>query len=158
MYLSDEYYGENVLHMAIVNEDPAMVKFLLDHDADIHQRCCGNFFIPEDQKVYKAHSWLHEWYDLPVNTNFYGYTYWGEYPIGFAACLGQEECVRLLVANGADPNLVDSNGNTVLHLLVIHDQKVCKFFINILYYYTIIKEKYLFSYSFMYIYYYYYFL
>lgn len=24
------YYGENVLHMATVNEDPAMVKYLLD--------------------------------------------------------------------------------------------------------------------------------
>ena len=24
------YYGENVLHMATTNEDPAMVKYLLD--------------------------------------------------------------------------------------------------------------------------------
>ena len=54
----------------------------------------------------------------------YRYTYWGEYPLGFAACLGQEECVRLLLAKGANPNLGDTNGNTVLHLLVIHDKKV----------------------------------
>ena len=30
IYISEEYYGENVLHMATVNEDPAMVKYLLD--------------------------------------------------------------------------------------------------------------------------------
>ena len=52
------------------------------------------------------------------------YTYWGEYPLGFAACLGQEECVRLLIAKGADPNIQDTNGNTVLHMLVVHDKKV----------------------------------
>ncbi len=52
------------------------------------------------------------------------YTYWGEYPLGFAACLGQEECVRLLIAKGADPNIQDTNGNTVLHMLVVHDNKV----------------------------------
>lgn len=52
------------------------------------------------------------------------YTYWGEFPLGFAACLGQEECVRLLRAKGSDPNLQDSNGNTVLHMLVVHDKKV----------------------------------
>lgn len=49
--------------------------------------------------------------------------YWGEYPLGFAACLGQEECIRLLIAKGADPNLQDTNGNTVLHMLVVHDKK-----------------------------------
>ena len=50
--------------------------------------------------------------------------YWGEYPLCFAACLGQEECYRLIMAKGADPNLQDSNGNTVMHLLVIHDKVV----------------------------------
>jgi len=29
------YIGENVLHMAIVNEDPDMVKFLLDRAAEV---------------------------------------------------------------------------------------------------------------------------
>ena len=52
------------------------------------------------------------------------HVYWGEYPLGFAACLGQEECVRLLLAKGADPNVQDTNGNTVMHMLVIHDSKV----------------------------------
>ena len=30
IYLSEEYYGENVLHMAAVAEDPSIVKWLLD--------------------------------------------------------------------------------------------------------------------------------
>lgn len=51
--------------------------------------------------------------------------YWGEYLLSFAACLGQEECVRLLCAKDADINLEDTNGNTALHMIVIHDNKVC---------------------------------
>jgi len=50
--------------------------------------------------------------------------YWGEYPLSFAACLGQEECVRLLHAKGADVNMKDSNDNTALHIVVIHDNEV----------------------------------
>lgn len=38
IYLSDEYYGESVLHIAIVNEDPAMVKYLLDANAYVEER------------------------------------------------------------------------------------------------------------------------
>lgn len=38
IYLCDEYYGESVLHLAIVNEDPAMVKYLLDSGSDVHER------------------------------------------------------------------------------------------------------------------------
>lgn len=48
------------------------------------------------------------------------YVYWGEYPLSFAACLGQEECYRLLLARGADPDKQDTNGNTVMHMLVIY--------------------------------------
>jgi len=54
----------------------------------------------------------------------YRHVYLGEYPLSFAACLGQEECARLLVAKGSNPNLQDSNGNTVMHMLVIHDKRV----------------------------------
>nr|KAG5703052.1 hypothetical protein BaRGS_016213 [Batillaria attramentaria] len=81
------------------------------------------FFCPDDQKDSRTDSLDHEWVDVCVNTNYVGYVYWGEYPLAFAACLGQEECVRLLLAKGADPNLQDTNGNTVLHMLVIHDKK-----------------------------------
>ena len=59
--------------------------------------------------------------------------YWGEYPLSFAVCLGQEECVRLLVAKGADPNRQDTNGNTALHMIVINDSEVrnCAFSLHI---------------------------
>ncbi|GFS44729.1 transient receptor potential cation channel subfamily V member 5 [Trichonephila inaurata madagascariensis] len=61
VYQSDEYYGENVLHMAIVNEDPVMVKFLLDHGANYNERAIGSFFTPEDQKNSRTDSLSHEW-------------------------------------------------------------------------------------------------
>ncbi|XP_071154329.1 transient receptor potential cation channel subfamily V member 5-like isoform X7 [Mytilus galloprovincialis] len=123
IYLKDEYYGESALHFAIVNEDPAMVKFLLDHGADYHQRATGNFFTPDDQKESRTDSLEHEWVDLCEKTDYVGHVYYGEYPLSFAASLGQEECVRLLLAKGANPNLQDTNGNTVMHMLVIHDKK-----------------------------------
>lgn len=55
---------------------------------------------------------------------FFSYVYWGEYPLTFAACLGQEECFRLMLSRGADPDAQDTNGNTVLHLLVIYQKLV----------------------------------
>ncbi|XP_011866570.1 PREDICTED: transient receptor potential cation channel subfamily V member 5 [Vollenhovia emeryi] len=126
VYLSDEYYGENVLHIAIVNEDPSMVKFLLDSGADdpriIHERCFGNFMSPEDQKASRLDSLDHEWVCVTPETNYNGYVYWGEYPLSFAACLGQEECYRLILARGADPDKQDTNGNTVMHMLVIYEK------------------------------------
>ena len=38
---------------------------------------------------------------------WFRYVYWGEYPLSFAACLGQEECYRLMLARGADPDDAD---------------------------------------------------
>ena len=122
IYSGEEYYGETVLHIAIVNEDPAMVKFLLDKGADVQARACGNFFTPDDQKDSRSDSLDHEHVDLCVQTNYEGYVYWGDYTLGFATCLEQEECVRLLLAKGADPNKQDANGNTCMHMLVIHDK------------------------------------
>ena len=56
-----------------------------------------------------------------------GYAYYGEYPLAFAACFGHEEMYDYLIDHGADPNLADSFGNTVLHMLVISNQIVSAF-------------------------------
>ncbi|XP_039966978.1 transient receptor potential cation channel subfamily V member 5 [Bactrocera tryoni] len=122
VYMCDEYYGESVLHIAIVNEDPAMVKYLLDAGADVQERCCGAFMSAEDQKPSRYDSPDHEYVGVQPMTNYDGYVYWGEYPMSFAACLSQEDCFRLVLARGADPNLQDTNGNTSLHMLVIYEK------------------------------------
>ena len=36
--------------MAIVSEDPEIVRFLLKNGADVNSRCSGNFFTCDDQK------------------------------------------------------------------------------------------------------------
>lgn len=64
--------------------------------------------------------------NLVKNPLYFSYVYWGEYPLSFAACLGQEECYRLILARGADPDKQDTNGNTVLHMLVIYEKVVSK--------------------------------
>ena len=122
IYMCDEYYGENVLHIAIVNEDPTMVKYLLNNGADVDERCCGNFMCPEDQKASRFDTTDYEVVGVSPMTNYDGYVYWGEYPLCFAACLGQDDSYRLVLSRGADPDHKDSNGNTVVHMLVIYEK------------------------------------
>ena len=64
IYLSEEYYGENVLHMAAVAEDPSIVKWLLDIGSDFHRRCYGNFFTCDDQKGSRRDN---KTYEVPRN-------------------------------------------------------------------------------------------
>lgn len=99
-----------------------MVKYLLDAGANVKERCYGAFMSPEDQKASRSDCEEHEWVDVNHMTNYDGYVYWGEYPLSFAACLGQEECYRLVLARGADPDAQDLNGNTVLHMMVIYEK------------------------------------
>ena len=121
IYLSEDYYGENVLHMSAVAEDPTMVKYLLEEGANIHERAYGNFFCPEDQKISRNDSIDNEVVDVKTATNYAGFVYWGEYPLCFAAVLNQEECYRLILAKGANHDLQDTNGNTTTHIMVIYD-------------------------------------
>jgi transient receptor potential cation channel subfamily V protein 5 len=62
-----------VLHIAIVNEDPSMVKFLLDSGVNIQERCFGNFMCPEDQKSSRSDSLDHEWVNVCAETNYQGF-------------------------------------------------------------------------------------
>uniref|UniRef100_A0A915BMB3 ANK_REP_REGION domain-containing protein n=1 Tax=Parascaris univalens TaxID=6257 RepID=A0A915BMB3_PARUN len=122
IFISEDYYGLSPLHQAIVNEDPAMVNFLLQHGADINQRCYGASFCPDDQKSSRTDSLEHEYVELSQKTSYDGRMYFGEYPLSFAACTNQLDCYRLLRSKRADPNQKDTNGNTVLHLTVIHEK------------------------------------
>lgn len=150
IYTCDEYFGESSLHMAIVNENVKIVKLLLDHGANVHERCLGSFFLPIDQKD-KANGLIRRAFDKfkqqaganladvdtdlnqidlqsnyfsSFNTNYDGHAYWGEYPLSFATCLGLADCYKLLLAKGANPNRQDSNGNATLHMAVIADRIV----------------------------------
>lgn len=116
--------GQNALHMAIVNEDPYMVQYLLCWDANVNERATGRFFIPDDQKDHRHNLDKNELPTLSVNTNYKCFSYFGEYPLSFAAILNQEECVRLLIAHGVDMNSQDLNGNTVLHMCVLYNNIV----------------------------------
>merc|ERR1719270_1683691 len=121
IYLSDEYYGENVLHMSCVAEDPSVVKWLLDIGADFNRRCYGNFFTCHDQQPFRTDSLEMEEVVLRDQTDYYGYVAWGEYSHCFAAVLNQEECYRLILAKGGNPDMQDINGCTVTHILVVYD-------------------------------------
>ncbi|KAM9316523.1 transient receptor potential cation channel subfamily V member 6-like [Gastrophryne carolinensis] len=100
------YQGETALHIAIVNQNAEMVKELISRKADLHSaRAMGSFFAPRES----GH-------------------YYGEYVLSFAACVGNQAIIRLLVEAGACLDAQDSQGNTVFHILVLHPNKymACK--------------------------------
>lgn len=61
-----------MLHIAIVNEDPAMVKYLLDNGANYNERCVGNFMSPEDQKASRHDIFTSEIVQTDAVTNYEG--------------------------------------------------------------------------------------
>ncbi|KAK6756156.1 hypothetical protein RB195_014506 [Necator americanus] len=119
---SEDYYGLSPLHQAIINHDVEMASKLLRRGADVNQRCYGAFFCADDQKSSRTDSLEHEYVDLTENTNYTGTMYFGEYPLSFAVCMNQPDLFRLLIARKANLNAQDTNGNTVLHLCVIHEK------------------------------------
>ncbi|OCT80807.1 transient receptor potential cation channel subfamily V member 5 [Xenopus laevis] len=105
----DAYKGETVLHIAIVNQNSEMVRELIARKADMkNARATGNFFAPRRQ----------------------GQHYYGEYVTSFAAYIGNREILQTLVENGAPLEAQDSQGNTVFHILVLHQNKsmACKLY------------------------------
>uniref|UniRef100_T1IMS0 Ion transport domain-containing protein n=1 Tax=Strigamia maritima TaxID=126957 RepID=T1IMS0_STRMM len=60
--------------------------------------------------------------DITEGPEFYGLAYFGEYPLAWAACFENEAIYNFLLDHGAHPNMQDSFGNMVLHMLVINDK------------------------------------
>lgn len=89
------YHGENLLHIAIVNRNFEMCKWLIEREPKLLEgKATGSFF----QRT--------------------GLFYFGEYPLGFAVCSNQAFIVELMLDAGANLIAQDSNGNTVFHLCV----------------------------------------
>ncbi|TFJ99228.1 Transient receptor potential cation channel subfamily V member 6 [Platysternon megacephalum] len=99
---SELYEGQTALHIAAVNQNINLVKALLKKGANVSSpRATGLFFRRS------AHNLI----------------YFGEHVLSFAACMGSEEIVQLLIENGADIRAQDSLGNTILHILVLQPNK-----------------------------------
>ncbi|XP_008305127.1 transient receptor potential cation channel subfamily V member 1 [Stegastes partitus] len=99
-FTSNYYRGQTALHIAIERRSLPYVKLLVSKGADVHAKACGKFFQQHD------------------GPNFY----FGELPLSLAACTNQPDVVDFLMENEfqrADAKLRDSQGNTVLHALVL---------------------------------------
>lgn len=96
----DIYTGESLLHIAIVNHQEDMVKYLLKKAPKlINIRATGAFFSKGEP------------------------CYYGELPLGFAVCVNSQRTVALLLAAGASLDMTDREGNNLLHLCIIHKLK-----------------------------------
>ena len=122
-YEGVEYYGETCLHLAIIQNNIKAVEIVLnsfqrfsesvEQDDILHARARGKFFAPVD--INRGDVKLRK-------ESFDGYAYYGEYPLSFAASIGNQKIYDLLIQNGSKPCKTDSFGNGVLHLAVIHNQ------------------------------------
>ncbi|MCP9265850.1 Transient receptor potential cation channel subfamily V member 4 [Dirofilaria immitis] len=115
IYLGDEMFGQSALHLAIVHDDYETVHLLLQNSAEVNARACGTFFYLKIKR-HLANQLITK---VAVVLEI-GYAYYGEYPLAFAACFGNKDIYDLLIQYGADPNLQDMFGNTILHMCVIN--------------------------------------
>ncbi|XP_004594396.1 transient receptor potential cation channel subfamily V member 5 [Ochotona princeps] len=99
--LYEPFVGQTALHIAVMNQNLNLVRALLARGACVSARATGAAFRRSPHNL----------------------IYYGEHPLSFAACVGNEEIVRLLIEHGADIRAQDSLGNTVLHILILQPNK-----------------------------------
>ncbi|XP_078507349.1 transient receptor potential cation channel subfamily V member 6-like [Lissotriton helveticus] len=99
---SELYEGQTPLHIAVVNQNLNLVELLINRGANVClPRAIGTFF------KLSSHNLI----------------YFGEHILSFAACVGHEEIVRLLIDKGSNIQMQDCLGNTVLHILTLQPNK-----------------------------------
>lgn len=115
VYVGEEYNGESTLHIAVVNENIELVRWLLLYTPDVktllEARAIGKFFAKGSP------------------------CYYGEFALSFASSTGQCDLIDVLLRAGADPAAQDSHGNTCLHMAVMHNQpeaydKLCSWWVE----------------------------
>ncbi|KAJ3319453.1 Transient receptor putative cation channel sub V member 4 [Blyttiomyces sp. JEL0837] len=101
VYEGATYWGQHVCHIAVVSygDNITMLKRLVERGADVHRaRARGIFFQRGDDNFYM-----------------------GETVLAFAAVMGHQRIVDYLIRDlHYDPNVTDSWGNNVLHVLAWH--------------------------------------
>jgi len=105
------YTGETALHIAIVKENQSLVKQLLDMGIDLDSRATGVFFQPRWIRRRRGdQTWVHRmtcfvWAQpesadafavVPRVENEESGCYYGEYPLSFAASLGNRDICQLI--------------------------------------------------------------
>ncbi|KAI1301163.1 Transient receptor potential cation channel subfamily V member 5 [Halotydeus destructor] len=102
IFENDEYYGTSALHLSIAYKNDDMTQLLLSLGASVSQRATGNFFMPVDQQCGMLN----------------------RRPTNYAASVDDKVVYNLLISHGADPNVQDSLGNTLLHVVVVKERLV----------------------------------
>lgn len=97
------------LHSSIIYGDLEEVETIINNGGDVHEKVKGHFIL--DEKKSKSE-----------DINYEELEYYGEYPLAFATTYADEQIYDFLIDHGADPDLKDSYGNTVLHVAVVANQ------------------------------------
>ena len=93
------YTGETALHIAIVQGNISLVKWMLENGISITARAVGSFFKPKASKreedLQEVLTTLHG-KEAEAYKNEYSMCDYGEFPFSFATCMGNIEILELL--------------------------------------------------------------